>query len=59
VGWVAFPKVAARRKPTEKGAQAMQSKTSTTSGSVNDFHVQAEFTFLLEQVWLDTEEGTA
>jgi len=38
---------------------AMQSKTSTTSGSVNDFHFQAEFSFLLEQVWLDTEEGTA
>ena len=42
-----------------EGAQAMQSKTSTTSGSVNDFHFQAEFTFLLEQVWLDTEEGKA
>jgi len=37
----------------------MQSKTSTTSGSVNDFRFQAEFSFLLEQVWLDTEEGTA
>ena len=56
---MAFPKVAAGRKPAEQGVQAMQSKTSTTSGYVNDFHFQAEFTFLLEQVWLDTEEGTA
>jgi len=56
---VAFPKVAAGRKATEKGAQAKQSKTSTTGGSVTDFHFQAEFTFLMGQVWLDTEEGTA
>jgi len=35
----------------------MQSKTSTIRGHVKDFHFQAEFTCLLEQLWLDTEEG--
>ena len=31
----------------------------TTSGYGNHFHFQAGFTFLLEHVWLDTEEGKA
>ena len=31
----------------------------TTSGYVNNFHFQAGGTFLLEQVWLHTEEGQA
>jgi len=29
------------------------------TGHAVKFHFQAEFTFLLEQVWLDTEEGKA
>ena len=31
----------------------------TTSGYVNNCHFQAGFTFLLQQVGLDTEEGNA
>jgi hypothetical protein len=31
----------------------------TTSGYVHNFHFQAGFTCLLEQVWLDSEEGQA
>jgi hypothetical protein len=31
----------------------------TPSGYVNNFYSQAGFAFLLEQVWLDTEEGKA
>jgi hypothetical protein len=31
----------------------------TTSGYVHNFHFQAGFTFLREQVWLDTEEEQA
>ena len=58
-GWAAFPGVATERQHTEKGAQVMQSNTSTTSGYVKIFHFQAGFMFLLEQVWLDTEEGKA
>ena len=58
-GWGAFPAVAAGRQHTEKGAQVMQSNTSTSRGYVKDVHFQTKFTCLLEQVWLDTEEGKA
>jgi len=52
-------KIAARRKPTEKGAQACSQKNLYDQWLCDDFHFQARFSFLLEQVWLDTEEGTA
>ena len=37
----------------------MRSKTSTIRGYVKHFHFQTKFTCLLEQVWLDNEEGEA
>jgi hypothetical protein len=45
--------------PSSLGGHSHTTLCCTTSGYVNHFHFQAGCTFLLEQVWLDTEEGKA